>query len=151
MSSASEEDRRGLDQLQHLGDPQVAIRILKQMFAQRSSYLLRSCPPTSAFRECSRDYDSVMFETLLVDLLWGVCNSISLACGVLNCESIQVNLKSLVVRRQPSTKFLILSTSGLLTVVQEGTFVTICACFGIVDSCQSRLLLGSVRTTPYSH
>ena len=60
LSSAIEEDRRGLDQLQHLGDPQVAIRILTHVFAHRPSYLLRSCPPTPAFLECMRDYDSAM-------------------------------------------------------------------------------------------
>ena len=35
LTSALVEERRGLDQLQHLGDPQVAIRILTQVFAQR--------------------------------------------------------------------------------------------------------------------
>ena len=72
LSSALEEDRCGLDQLQHLGDPQVAIRILTQVFAQRPSYLLRSCPPTPAFLEGLRDYDSALWQTLLVDILGGV-------------------------------------------------------------------------------
>ena len=50
----------------------VAIRILKQVFAQRPSYLLRSCPPTPAFLECLRDYDHDLRQMLLVDLLGGV-------------------------------------------------------------------------------
>ena len=70
LPSALEEDRRGLDQLQHLGDPQVAIRILTHVFAQRPSSLLRSCPPTPA--ECLRDYDSVLWQTLVADILGGV-------------------------------------------------------------------------------
>ena len=83
LSSALEEDRRGLDQLQHLGDPRVAIRMgchlpLPQVFAQRPSYLHRSCPPTPAFLECLGDFDGVRWHTLL-DLLgrisWGMCPS----------------------------------------------------------------------------
>ena len=72
LTLALEKDRRGLDQLQHLGDPQVAIRILTQVFAQRPSYLLRSCPPTPAFLERLRDYDRDLWQTLVVGLLGGV-------------------------------------------------------------------------------
>ena len=48
LTSALVEDRRGLDQLQHLGDPQVAIRILTQVFAQRPSYLLSQLSSSTA-------------------------------------------------------------------------------------------------------
>ena len=72
LSSALEEDRLGLDQLQHLGDPQVAIRILTQVFVQRPSYLLWSCPPTPVCLECLRDCDSVLWQMFLVDFLEGV-------------------------------------------------------------------------------
>ena len=72
LSSALEEDRRGLDHLQHLGDPPMAIRILMEVFAQRPSYLLRSCLPTPAFLELLRDYDSALWQMLVVGLLGGV-------------------------------------------------------------------------------
>ena len=35
-------------------------------------YLFWSCPPTSAFLESSRDYDRVLSQTLLNDMLGGV-------------------------------------------------------------------------------
>ena len=72
FSPALEEDRRGFNQFQHLEVPQVAIRILTQAFAQRPSYLLRSCPPTPAFLKCLEDDDSVPWQPLLGDLLGGV-------------------------------------------------------------------------------
>ena len=72
MSSALEEDRRGLDQLERLGDPQVNIRILTQVFAQRPSYPLRSCPPIPAFLECLRACRAVLHR------VWFTCAKLSL-------------------------------------------------------------------------
>ena len=61
-----------MDQLQDLGDPQVAIRILTPVFGQRPSYLLRSRPPTISFLEFLEDYDSVLRMLSPEDLLGGV-------------------------------------------------------------------------------
>ena len=76
LVSALKEDRRGLDRLQLLGDPQVALRILTQVFAQRPSYLLRCCPPSPAFLVYLGDYDRSLWETLCgmlgVSLSWVV-------------------------------------------------------------------------------
>ena len=70
-SLASVEDRRDLDQIQNPGDSQVAIWILMQIFAQRPSYLLRTCRPTPVFLECLRNYNSVLWQILLKNLLGG--------------------------------------------------------------------------------
>ena len=50
----------------------MTIRILTKVFAQRPSYPHRSYPPTPAFLECLGDFDSVLWQTLLEDMLGGV-------------------------------------------------------------------------------
>jgi hypothetical protein len=54
-----------------LGDPQVALRILTQVFAQRPSYLLHTCSPNPSFLQHLEAFDESLWRTLAIDLLGG--------------------------------------------------------------------------------
>ena len=64
VRSGWEEDTKSLDMLPHLGDPQLAIRRLTMIFAQRPSCFTRVRPPTSDVLAQLEGYNARMMSTL---------------------------------------------------------------------------------------